>query len=183
MVSVLFSIGRPAAILRAVAFIVIDTINRRFGCRARPHVFEKLRKVVMPLLTNGDASCSVVFIPFFVRVIATLKDVLPSLIFRRSAKSMFGINFNSLLISKTAARNANALKKFVPTNAGDVSTLAQTAKLVGVIRRHSSQIFNHRPSPELVSNMYFHEISIALNIMFWTGLAFVLWGASGKALL
>lgn len=60
LVKQLFSVGGPAAILRAIRTVIVDTLYRVALTRACPHVQKKCLKRVSPTVTHCDATTAVV---------------------------------------------------------------------------------------------------------------------------
>ena len=81
-VPVLFAPRGPAAIVRAVAFRVVDAVKRVFGAGSTAHVREKLF-VRFPFVADSDSTTSVIDIPTISTVGATRPHLRPTTIFRR----------------------------------------------------------------------------------------------------
>lgn len=67
LIVLLLDIERPTAVVRRVAFIVVDAIQRMVGRRPIAHVRDKCSDII-PSLANGDAPTAVVLEGVIVRV-------------------------------------------------------------------------------------------------------------------
>lgn len=110
----LLLIGRPAAIFRRIAFIIVDAIQRRFA-RPLAHVFNE-NGYVSPPLADRDASRTIILVSGIPRIGASPMHVSPNGIKRMTAESMTGCASRKQLARETSARSRLARKQVVGRN-------------------------------------------------------------------
>jgi hypothetical protein len=79
-VSDLLGFSCPSAVLRKVAFVVVNAINRVLRGRGFTHVRQKRLKVIKPSVAHRDASATVVMESMVARVMATSLHAAPSVV-------------------------------------------------------------------------------------------------------
>lgn len=96
----------PSAVGREIALIVINSVNRVFGGRARPHIGHKIRERLLPSFADSDTSSSIVGIFWYIFVSTSIEHVLPSLIlgFMCIVHSMSSVSDSSYFSVETTAR-------------------------------------------------------------------------------
>ncbi len=109
LIARLLTSRRPSAVLRAIAFFVVDAINLVLGRRAVAHVGVEVFKFTPPV-ADDDSSASVVNIVRGLSVVATTFHVCPNRVFRRSSAAMR--NSITLVKSKAAAGFRAAILQF-----------------------------------------------------------------------
>ena len=98
----LFAPRSPFAIPRRVRPVVIDAFNRG-AARTIPHVFEKRRKIIAPLIAHGDAAPAIFAKIFNVWVIASLFRVCPRAKLWRITSPMLTRRMQDILFQATTA--------------------------------------------------------------------------------
>lgn len=93
LISVLFGIGRPSAIIRGVRSIVVDTVKTMFGRGAWAHVGEEILKAVFPAITDGNAASSPIGVIFSGGIETPFFHALPCVVFGCVSSSMFSGGF------------------------------------------------------------------------------------------
>lgn len=101
IISRLFVIVRPFTIRRRIVTVVIQTINASAVSRTWTHIFQKLRKIVQPFITNLDTSAAVMNITARIGVITALFHALPSSIFCGLGLAVAGISSYPIVTSPT----------------------------------------------------------------------------------
>jgi hypothetical protein len=81
LVVVLFRPSRPAAVLRSVISVIVDTVDREMRSGTAPHVIEKSRVGFAPSIADADASGSVVPERIVIRIVAARDHVAPASVF------------------------------------------------------------------------------------------------------
>lgn len=77
IVSVLFRICRPSAVIWRIRTVVVDAVNCVARRRPRPHIRPESRKRSAPALAHDNATCAIVRIATTVRVITALFHAVP----------------------------------------------------------------------------------------------------------
>jgi hypothetical protein len=90
-VSGLFCFGGPPNIPVAVPKVVVNSVNRVSFGWARANLFKKRQKVMLPLVTNGNAASTVINVRRFARIGASPNNTFPNFILFRLGKSVFFI--------------------------------------------------------------------------------------------
>lgn len=133
----LYSVGRPAAIVRFVITVVVDAIDRMFSGRSRPHVRKERRVVVPPAIADRDSSSAVVQIPLVVGVVTATTHPLPRRV------------FDSLLL---AERRVAMLAEFITGQFSLTTTaaLCMTApQMAGGHNRSGATVATTKPSRDV----------------------------------
>jgi hypothetical protein len=116
----LFTLGRPAAIIREIPQIIVGPIKRVFGVWTTSHIGEKVG-VIIPTLADRNASATIVFPVFAGFVLASLMHRVPRGPFWSFVGFAMGArSFGSLFSTKTTTRLSASIAK-VATYSGRLS--------------------------------------------------------------
>ncbi len=88
-VSRLFPYGCPTAILGRIACVIVDAIHRVLRGWTFAHVLEERLKGILPLRAHRNAAPTVSTIGNVLRIVAPLDNLLPSVVLRTVAHSVF----------------------------------------------------------------------------------------------
>ena len=109
-IRVLLVMVGPSAILRRVAFRVVDAVNGMFQRRPWSHVGVEVGEGT-PALSNDQSFGSVTFKQRIFRVVAALNDVRPYVVFAGLIKAMLRASLCDKFSIKAAARNLSSMKR------------------------------------------------------------------------
>ncbi len=114
-IAILFQCSRPAAVIRRVRAIIIDSIER-CSVRSMSHICKELLKGLNPLRADRYAATSVFGISGIVWLKAALLHCLPGMPCWGASSSMGSFNAAHVLALETAATCTSAALKLASTN-------------------------------------------------------------------
>ena len=152
----------PATVLGRVGASGINSVDRVFRPRARPHVFGKRKKVILPALADADAKSAVSSIALVESVVAARLHAVPDVVEGVSAKAVGGTRFGP----PASAGDGMPSAKIIRGNRGDIPASADAGTHYArsgarSTKQGNAALLEHRKSPEgLPNNVYsFHFAS------------------------
>ncbi len=138
----LFFRGGPAAIIRAVSFVVVHALNRAVFGRTRPHVSHESEKGCAPLLADGNSAPSVSGVSLGGGPVAPSFHAAPRFVFSALALAM------RFLRLKARAATAFGVAAFQANRGHDAlrSAVAATSPERFTQRIRVIKLFNQPPS-------------------------------------
>lgn len=114
-VTVLLKRVCPSAILRRVPLGIVDAIYGMARGRTRSHISVEILKRFSPAFGHSQALGAIALKQRIFRVVTSLHQVTPNIVFPRFVQSMFGVDSGELLSKQTSTGLLTGLQ-VVPTN-------------------------------------------------------------------
>lgn len=160
MVTILFGVSAPLAILRRVAKIVIATLNAVLSRWSSPHVLQKISKRMFPAFANRNTPTAIPSIFAIIRIASSLVHFNPYAILRDGRESILRHPMNGqLLAPKTSARLSVATFSLMGRNVYSRAAVADTfppAQHRSIFTRFEGFCFNHK-SPIALTDVFLSE--------------------------
>lgn len=147
-ISCLLFCGRPATVLRRVALVVLDAVNRVMRAWTRAHVFEERLEGIFPARAHRNAATAVVAPAGIIEIIATLDHGSPSSILTALVHSVLGIAQPDPLFVKATTASRGSINQSTRTN--DDGFPAGTAAQPSIASEFHSDWFDRRQLSELL---------------------------------
>jgi len=115
-VSGLFLSAGPAAVLRRVAFLIVDAVNRMLRGGTPTHIFKERLEGISPALTHRNAAAAVSAVAAIVLIVTTLNHTNPN--------PILGAFVHPVFDPKAAAASSMSTVQIPRINGRDISAAA-----------------------------------------------------------
>jgi hypothetical protein len=131
----LLYMSSPVTIVRRIATIVVDSINRVVFARTASHIGKKGSKIISPTCAYFYTSAAVMYKSLGVRIAASRLHGQPNIIFALPVESVFCLLLTEHFIMKTTAGARESLLEAIAGDYFGIATITNTSREMAFLIR------------------------------------------------